>query len=291
MRLYAFLWYKMEMKKQDWIKQIKAIKKEIYLITDKDLAKTLLAESLINSIKTKVPKGKFGILFSGGVDSSTIALIAKKFNKNFICYCVGLEDCEDIKYAKQVAKFLKVKLNIKILTIDEVEKKLKELAKLYKLDAVKAGVGLVTLIAMEQAKKDKIKIVFTGLGSEEIFAGYQRHKESKDVNQECWNGLVNMYDRDLQRDLPIAKKLKMKIETPFLDKDLIKTAMGISSDLKITSENNKMILREVSFELGLGKFAFRKKRAAQYGSKFDKALEKLAKKNGFKFKKDYLNSL
>ena len=44
--------------------------------------------------------------------------------------------------------------------------------------------------------------------------------------------------------------------------------------------------------LGLKKeFAFRKKKAAQYGSNFDKAILKLAKKNGFKYKKEYLDYL
>ncbi|MDD5651031.1 MAG: asparagine synthase C-terminal domain-containing protein [Candidatus Nanoarchaeia archaeon] len=276
------------MTKKEWLAYINGLKTNI-LLKDKTKIKKLLEKELINSVK--IPKEKFGILFSGGVDSSTIALIAKKFTNNFVCYTVGFKDSEDIKYAKLVAKKLKLKLKIKILDLKDIEDRIKKLVKILPIiDVVSIGVGLVTYSAMELAKKDKVKIIFTGLGSEEIFAGYQRHKLSKDINKECWIGLKDMYDRDIMRDQAIAKYFKMKIETPFLSKELIKLAMQIPAEYKI-NEENKLILREVSSKLGLKKFAFRKKKAAQYGSNFIKALDKISKKNGFKYKKEYLQSI
>ena len=128
------------------------------------------------------------------------------------------------------------------------------------------------------------------MGSEEIFAGYERHKKSKDVNEECWNGLRKMYERDLIRDNLIAGKYKINFLTPFLDEELIKEAMSIPGNLKLNDKNNKLILREISSEL-LGKFALRKKKAAQYGSSFIKGIDKLARLNNFKYMKDYLTSL
>ena len=57
-------------------------------------------------------------------------------------------------------------------------------------------------------------------------------------------------------------------------------------------EQEKKHFSEIAEDLGLPKkIAWRKKKAAQYGSKFDKALQRLMSKAGFKFKKDYLNSL
>lgn len=276
---------------KEWLRFICSLRTS-NLIENKEEAKKLLKKELINSIKKIIPKEKFGILFSGGVDSSTIALICKKFTSNFNCYCVGFKNSQDIEYAKKVAKELKLKLKIKILDITELEKTTKKLVKiLNKRDIVSISVGLVTYSAMEFAKKDGIKVVFTGLGSEELFAGYKRHKEAEDINKECWNGLKNMFERDLQRDMPIADSLKMKVENPFLDENMIKLAMSIPGEFKLNKEN-KLILREISNELGLKReFAFRKKKAAQYGSNFIKALDKIAKKNGFKYKKDFLESL
>lgn len=288
---------------RNWKTFIESIKAEIKNesgLTDKKQAISILKQQILDSIEKNLPesrKEKVGIAFSGGVDSSTIALICKQLKQNFCCYSVGLENAEDIIWAKKVAKRLGFKLKIRILTIKDVEKQLKKLSKILpELDVVKAGVGLVTLTAAEMAKKDKIKMMFTGLGSEEIFAGYQRHLEAsenkKDVNEECWNGLSAMYQRDIMRDLPILQSLKMKAATPLLDVDVIKTAMRIPTEYKINKVQNKIIFREVAQSMGLPKeFAQRKKRAAQYGSRFDKAIEKLAKIKGFGLKKEYLRSL
>ena len=157
---------------------------------------------------------------------------------------------------------------------------------------VNVGVGSVELACIEMAKQDNIKFLFTGLGSEEIFAGYERHKLAKDKQAECWKGLTVMYERDLLRDMAIATKQGIFFSTPFLDKELIGVAMRIPDKFKIDDFNAKIILREIAEELGLPQeIAWRGKRAAQYGSRIDKAISKLAKKQGFEYKKDYLKSL
>ena len=165
-------------------------------------------------------------------------------------------------------------------------------------NVINIGVGCVVYSVLEMAKKDNINIILSGLGSEEIFAGYERHTNySKDFSQETiqknlWQGLKEMETRDLSRDLAIAKFFNINLLAPFLSKDLVKYAMQIHPSLKINKSDKKIILRETALELGLPKeFAFRKKKAAQYGSKFDRALLRLSNKKGFKYKKDYINSL
>jgi len=256
-----------------------------------------LKELVINSIKTNIPDEKFGILFSGGVDSTLIAQITKKNKANFICYTAalkekGLKQAEDLTYARKAAKKLKLKLKVKTINLNETEKYIKKILKILKEpNVVKVGVALPFYIAFEMAEKDKISILFSGLGSEELFAGYERHLKAKNINKECFNGLLNMYERDITRDLAIAKAQNIKLRVPYLEKELINYALKIPSKFKLTDTKNKLILREVAAQLGLKEFAWRKKRAAQYGSNFNKAIEKLAKRNGFKYKKDYLQNL
>ena len=68
--------------------------------------------------------------------------------------------------------------------------------------------------------------------------------------------------------------------------------MNMKNSQKIDSLNNKKIIRNIALDLGVPKeFSNRKKKGAQYGSGFDKAILKLAKKNGFKLKKRYIESL
>ncbi len=157
---------------------------------------------------------------------------------------------------------------------------------------VKVGVASV-VVAVSKIADDKI--FFSGLGSEEIFAGYHRHEKSDDIHEECWKGLKNMWARDLVRDCAIGVSLGMDLRTPFLDRDVIVNAMRINSSRKINKDHKKVILREIAEELGLPKeFAWRKKMGAQYGSRFDRALERLGKKENIdddKCKKEYLRRI
>jgi asparagine synthase (glutamine-hydrolysing) len=265
---------------KEWIKHIESLK------TKGKSSKEELKKQIIEAVKKRIPKQRFGILFSGGIDSSLIALICKQANADFVCYAVGLENASDIEAAKKAAKMIGVELKYKIISLNKAEKTIKSVTKTVGPDVMSVGVGSVVYAAAELGKKDKIKVFFSGLGSEEIFAGYERHEKAEEINEECWKGLKNMYLRDFMRDCPIAEKLKIDVLTPFLDPDLIKTAMQIPGKEKISKEYKKVILRKIAEELGLPKeIAWRKKKAAQYGSRLHKALQKLAKRDGFRIGK------
>lgn len=270
------------------------------LETNKNRAKRNVKEVFLNAIKKRINKNNnFGVAFSGGVDSTLIAFTLKDLGVDFTCYAVGLENSQDTQEAKKIANKYGFKLRLKILSINEFERIVKKVVHILdNYDVMKVSVGCVTYAVCEMAKKDGIVNVFTGLGSEEIFAGYQRHEEALQENnfeklhEECYNGLLNMRERDLVRDFSIGKSFGMDLATPYLDEDLIKLSMKVHPMYKLDKNDKKIILREVAEEIGLDKeFAWRPKKAAQYGSRFIKGIDKLAKKNGFKLKKDYLKSL
>ncbi|MFH0869921.1 MAG: asparagine synthase C-terminal domain-containing protein [archaeon] len=267
----------------------------------KRAAMASIKEQLIRAVEERIPgKEKFGLMFSGGVDSSIIALLLKKAGKEFNCYTVGFKDDdtkepEDVEAAERAAKLIGVKLRKMIVDTKGAEQLIAKTVKALGPalnNVVNVGVAAVELGCIEMAKQDDVHCLFGGLGSEEIFAGYQRHREAKDRQEECWHGLLAMYERDLLRDAALAKASGVRFMTPFLDEKLIGAAMRVPAKLKIDSEHSKLILREVAEELGLPKeVAWRQKRAAQYGSRIDKAIDKLARRKKFKFKKDYLKSL
>jgi asparagine synthase (glutamine-hydrolysing) len=269
----------------EWIKIIESLRTG-EVIEDRQKARFIVKEAVIEAVRKRIPDERFGILFSGGVDSSLIALICKQLNADFTCYTVGLENASDVEQSKKVAEFLGFKLKTRILSMEEAEEIIKKAVEIVGSNVVKVGVASVVIAAKEIADE---KIFFSGLGSEEIFAGYERHLKAVDVNEECWNGLNLMRERDLTRDVAVAKAMNFELQTPFLDKELIKLAMQVPAKFKINNDN-KLILREIAEEIGLGDFAWRKKKAAQYGSKFDKAIEKLAKKEKLS-KSEYLNKL
>jgi len=281
-----------------WEQKINEIKESISGLDSS--SKEELKAALIAAVKSRIPSTKFGLMLSGGVDSSFLALLLKKAGADFICYTVGIEGANDLSWAPRVAAALGVEHKQEVLAIKDIHFLMKDLASMYgdqladENQAVVFGVACVELACINLAAKDGVTHFFGGLGSEEIFAGYKRHEDvdASMINSECWRGLLGMFKRDLVRDILLAVNTGISVSTPYLDVEVVKSAMRIDGSLKIKDGVKKVVLREIAEELGLDReFAWRKKQAAQYGSKFDKAIEKLAKLHGFENKHEYLTSL
>jgi len=263
----------------DHIKRLKASNNsEILKMKPPEIFKAL-SEQIYSSFEKTLPN-KFALLFSGGVDSTIIAYVAKKFKRDFVCITAGFLDSHDLKLSKIVSKYYG--FNHEIIEIDsKTLEKIIPLTKQIISDSnyVKISVGLVFVFALHYSKyMNNFEHIVTGLGSEEIFAGYQRHEQAKSINDECWNGLFSLYERDLSRDIAIFNHYKKKSVLPFLSNDLIRLSMKIPSELKIKNSVKKYCLRKATVILGLKEeFSVEPKKAAQYGSNVDKEIGKLAK--------------
>lgn len=302
----------------------------------------LLRGGILRSVPRGEEKGeekgkkKFGVLFSGGLDSTLLAWLCKEEGLDFACYTAaveeagtreregeeegegkevrrkgegeevrrkGLKEAEDLRWARRVAADLGFELRVKTVGVAEVEEILREVVLLFgEEDVVKVSVALPFLVGCRQAREDGVKTLLYGLGAEELFAGYARHRRVRreDLNKECRAGLAALPERDLYRDWLVAKAAGISLRAPFLAEEFVEFALRLPASCKLSTPNgengenenseDKVILREIARDLGLGEVAGRKKRAVQYGSNFLKALEKLAKRNGFKYKRDYLRS-
>ncbi|MFL2940718.1 MAG: asparagine synthase C-terminal domain-containing protein [Candidatus Poseidoniales archaeon] len=267
--------------------------------------------SLKKKISEKTEGVNFGVLLSGGVDSSIIAKICKDLGREFRCFCVGIKGSKDIFYARKVSDYFNLDLVVKEYTLDELELLLKEVIDVLPIPVieednyieyiVKLTVSAVNLGSMRLGSEE---LFFTGIGAEELFAGYERHSKAikgggtwrgiriGDLKQEGISGLKRMYNLVFERDKLISSYISKSLLAPYLADEVIIQAMNMRDSQKIDSLSNKKILRNIALDLGIPKeFSDRKKKGAQYGSGFDKAILKLAKLNGFKLKKRYIESL
>ncbi|MFA5358102.1 MAG: diphthine--ammonia ligase [archaeon] len=253
-----------------------------------------LERILVGSTKQEIGKEKKVLLLSGGLDSSVIGKILSNEGIEFVCSFAGIKDFsepKDLAFAIKAAGEMRRELKINLVSMEEFEFELPKIIRIIGT-ANPVSVGAAATFYFASKKIQKGSTVFTGAGADELFAGYNSFRKAANTNEQCRKLYKKMLKTDLLFEKSIAKNFGLKLKTPYVSKRLSNFALNLAPIQKISGEENKKILREFAINAGLSReIALRPKKAAQYGSNFDRALEKLARKNGFKTKTEYLKSI
>ena len=147
--------------------------------------KTLENELTDTVKKNLISDTKVGIFLSGGVDSTILAILAKKFNKDVEAYSSYFTPKDkfskfnvDYNYAEKICRQFDIKLNkVEINENDENQKKILFRA-IKDLDEPISNLNFFnSYLQSENAKKDNCKVILTGDGADEIFGGYERYQK------------------------------------------------------------------------------------------------------------------
>lgn len=212
---------------------------------------SLLVEGVRKRLDSDAP---IGFLLSGGLDSSLVCSIATKILKKPIeTFAIGMEkDAIDLKYAKEVADYLKTNHHEVIITRDDVISSLEEVIynlATYDITTIRASVGMYLLCKYIHENTD-IKVLLTGEISDELF-GYKYtdyapnpeefQKESKKRIDE-----IHMYDV-LRSDRCISSN-SLEARVPFGDLAFVKYVMEIDPKIKMNRYNKGKYLLRKAFE-------------------------------------------
>ena len=235
---------------------------------------------------------RIGIIFSGGIDSVLVAYLASKMVPEVICYTCGTKNSSDIANARQIAEKLGLNLKVAEFDQDEVERLIPEIVNVIEdSNAGQVEVALPVYGAVRLAHGDGIKVMLTGQGADEIFGGYSWYakiveKEGyRKMRQRMVEDLLLLYKETLEREDKITMAHSIELREPFLDSEVIKTALSIDMRLNVKNGHDtlgKHVHRRLAQKLGIPKdIAYRVKEAAQHGSGMHGMLDSIARKHGF----------
>lgn len=250
-------------------------------LTDENQLKSLLIKTIKRSLKKRYHE-PCAVAFSGGLDSSIIAALCK----DALLYCAGMIGSHDIDHAKKAAKLLGLENNLHIHEITEAELKSATNAVIKAIessDLLQVSIALPLYFASKDAHNDGIRVMLSGQGADELFAGYKRYENMNypELQIAIEKDLGNIAQNNLERDDAVTMANSVELRVPYLDREVVELALRIAPELKIRSSTRKYILRSAAKELIPIELAFKEKKAAQYSSGIYSALKKLSKKNFF----------
>lgn len=137
-----------------------------------------LDESVQRQLVSDVPVGSF---LSGGLDSSAVVALASKHHPGISCYTIDQEGGadagveSDLPFAKDVAAHLSVPLKIVRMRAVSLQEELPGLVA--QLDEPQADPAALAVREIARvAREDGIKVLLSGIGGDDLFAGYRRHQ-------------------------------------------------------------------------------------------------------------------
>ncbi len=250
-------------------------------ITDENTASKALYEAIGRAVEKRRYKPS-ALAFSGGLDSSIIAALCPDAE----LYSVGMEGSHDIMQTKKAAQLLGLsdKLHLHELILDEVESALPAVIRAVESgDPLKVSIAIPLFFASRDAHNDGIRMMLSGQGADELFAGYKRYESMNPAELELAlrKDLDNIAENNLERDDAVTMANAVELRVPYLDREVVELGLRIVPELKIHNGIRKYILRLAAKKLLPDELVFKEKKAAQYSSGIYSALVKLARKNGF----------
>jgi len=221
----------------------------------------------------------YGVLLSGGLDSSITSALAKKYAEKRVeehdqtgawwpklhSFATGLEGSPDLKAAKLVADHLDTVHHEIIFTIQEGLDAIKDVIyhlETYDVTTVRASTPM--FLMARAIKAMGIKMVLSGEGSDELFGGYlyfHKAPNAKAFHEETVRKLDKLYLYDCLRANKSLAAWGIEGRVPFLDKEFIDVAMSINPEDKMIKDGRieKWALRKAFEDMLPTEVAWRQK--------------------------------
>jgi asparagine synthase (glutamine-hydrolysing) len=241
---------------------------------------SLLKQSLSNAVKRQLMSDvPYGVLLSGGLDSSITSAIAKLYCEKRVetndqksawwptlhSFAVGLKNSPDLYAAKKASKHIGTVHHEIVFTIQEGLDAIKDVIyhlETYDVTTIRASIPMYLMARV--IKSMGIKMVISGEGADEIFGGYlyfHKAPSAEEFHNETIRKLKKLHQYDCLRANKSLAAWGIEARVPFLDKEFLDVAMSLNPNDKMISDKRieKWILRKTFEDLLPKEIAWRQK--------------------------------
>lgn len=223
-----------------------------------------LSDAVHRQLMSDVP---YGVLLSGGLDSSITSALAKKFSSTRVeskdtqsawwpqlhSFSVGLKGSPDLEAAKKVSEHIGSIHHEVIFTIQEGLDAIRDVIyhlETYDITTVRASTPM--FLMARSIKSHGIKMVLSGEGADELFGGYlyfHKAPSAEEFHKETVRKLDKLHQYDCLRANKSLAAWGIEGRVPFLDKEFIDVAMRINpQDKMINAERMEKWVVRKAFE-------------------------------------------
>lgn len=207
-----------------------------------------LRARLVQSVRKRMGGGEVGAWLSGGLDSATMAALARRQRPRLETFVVGIEGSPDVRYARVVADFIGANHHERLCSLEEMLAALPEV--IYHLESFDALLirSSVMNFLVGRLASDHVPAVLSGEGGDELFAGYSYLKDMplEDLPDELVDITGRLHNTALQRVDRCSASHGLVARTAFLDRDVVDYALRIPPEMKLhpgDQQVEKWILR------------------------------------------------
>lgn len=233
--------------------------------------RTTLEEVVVKHLMSDVPVGAF---LSGGLDSSLLAAMARPHVDELHTFSVGIAGSPDTEAARLVAEHIGSIHHEYLYTLDEVKASLPAIIhhlESFDQDLVRSA---IPCYFCSRLAAQYVKVILTGEGADELFAGYRYYKDYTDgvrLHQELRRSITALHNINLQRVDRLTMCHGLEGRVPFLDTKLIALAQSIPPAVKLKQtpagqQIEKWILRKACEDLLPTSIVWREKAQFDEGS-------------------------
>ena len=255
----------LESNKEDYVKWYNPEWVKFNNVSDAKTSISELHDSLSSAVKRQLMSDvPYGVLLSGGLDSSITSALAKRFSSKRIesgdtqdawwpqlhSFSVGLEGSPDLKAAKVVSDHIGTIHHEIIFTIQEGIDALRDVIyhlETYDITTVRASTPMYLMA--RAIKSLGIKMVLSGEGADELFGGYlyfHKAPSAEEFHNETVRKLNKLHQYDCLRANKALAAWGIEGRVPFLDKEFIEVAMNINPKDKMINKDRieKWVIRK-----------------------------------------------